>query len=245
MNDIISDIKEKLISKPDSFLTIGNALTWVNQLNMLLKEYVNNSRIQYRIFRKYFGENIEQIGVPIEIQSRLDQIIGLYNPTVNYKIKSKEDKVPKEGSIGGIEFVVQIPIVKYSVELVDSLDTILSVLDNVIECTLKNIIPPFVKPSASIQQVITELHQIVKYSSKSEDIVSYSHDICDILENNFNISVIEVKDPDNDIVVPEYFNLSSNPNIERSIMTIPAILRNDTGGVLCKGRIVLSDKQHI
>lgn len=244
MNDIVSEISAKLQSKPESFPKVGNALTWINQFNILLKKYIKTDAIQYRLFKQYFGENIEQIGLPIEMQERLTQILDIANPTVKYKINSFEKKIRREGRIGDVEMSIEYPCINYSIELIDSLETILSNLDRMIDRAVKCVLPQYLKPGVSMEQIIMELHQMVKFSSKSKDIVSYSHDICDLLSSNFDVAIIDIKDADADDINPDWFRFSTNPNIEKSIMTIPAIVRKDTGKVLCKGRIVKCDKQN-
>ena len=243
MKDIVSEINDKLQSKPNSFSDVGKALTWIHQIDILLKKYINDEAIQYRLFRKYFGDNIEQIGIPVEIQDRLNQILDIVNPTVDYIIKNVEDKVFREGQIGEVKLNLEYPSIKFTIELVDSIDTILSKLDKTIDSTINCILPQYLKPGISIEQLIVELHQMIKLSSKSEDVVSYSRDICEFLSSNFNVSIIEAKDADDNNVNPDMFRFSSNPNIEKSIMTMPAIVGKENGKVLCKGRIVLSDKQ--
>ena len=245
MSDIVSKIRDRCHSISDaSFPTVGNALTWINQFNILLKEYIKTDSIQYRLFRKYFGDNIEQIGIPVEIHDRLTDILDLVNPSAEYKIKSIDDKVCREGQIGDVKMNIEYPCISYSIVLVDSLETILSKLDNIIDGAVKCVLPQYLKPGVSIEQLIKELHQLVKFSSKSEDVVSYSHDICDFLSSNFDVSIIDVKDPDVDEFNPDWFEFSTNPNIEKSIMTIPAIVKNNTSAVLCKGRIVKGGTQH-
>ena len=203
--------------------SVGQALTAVKRIEDIIREYMM--------------AKAKALDMPMELTSRLENILAQFAYPLRYVITAQLPVLSVRETPEA--YVIPKPLPRFMLSVNSMPDQVIADLDKRFDAILANLRIPYLKPGVSVSSMIKDYHDRIIFVQDSEETNDESRALCRRMERLFDVKVISETGPGDIYYNNLYFTMEGSPRVNEPFVTSPAVLSRTDGRILAKGHILI------